>query len=126
MLPAVIVDGNNASLRKGVRGLDRVVVIHGDAKRASGLGRSREDNHQAGRESPRDFSSSFIPDRIAGQINGISGFLGAYQKSSDFAADRFKACWTMPGWCRGDEKPMSSFAFDGRRLPRGEAFRVSA
>ena len=92
MRPSVGMHRHDHRIRKGARGLDRVVGVHGEMERTAGLGCARERQHHAGLEAPRNFGHAVVPDGVAADIDRAAVIIFRRQhEADDVAGQRFDA-----------------------------------
>src|SRR5215467_5935516 len=95
MSPAFIVHADDASLREGVCGFDRIVVVHSEMVWPPRLRRTCEQDHQPRPESFRNIGDAFIPNRVPGDVDGVSWRLQSEHKTRDIAHRALNAMRTV-------------------------------
>ena len=73
-------------IRKGVRGLDRIVGVHRDMEAPARLGGAGEQDDEGGRKPARDLGHAVVPDRIPGDIDRARVAIPAGQNEADDVA----------------------------------------
>ena len=69
MRPSLAVKGDYRRIWKRVRGLDRIVRVHGQVEGSAGPGCTCKQEHHCGAESTRNFVDARVPYRIASDVD---------------------------------------------------------
>jgi hypothetical protein len=108
-----------------MRGLDRVVGVHGEMEGATRPRRAGEQQHQADRETPRHLGHAVVPNRVAGDVDGWT-VLHAEHKADHVAGDRLDAGGSVPRGRGGHLQPTAVRLRQIDSIPGREPFGAAA